>query len=95
MALLVVVALAVRPDMRVGRSDGALMVMIGCFDLTANALYAVATTLGLLSVVSVLGSLYPVVTVIMATVFLHERIGAVQRLGSVLAIGGALMLAAG
>ena len=94
-AVLVLVALVVRPDMRVGRSDGALMVMIGCFDLTANALYAVATTVGLLSVVSVLGSLYPVITVILAAVFLHERIGAVQRLGSVLAIGGALMLAAG
>lgn len=94
-SVLAVVALMVRPEMRVGSSDGALMVMIGCFDLTANALYAVATTLGLLSVVSVLGSLYPVITVIMAAVFLHERIGAVQRLGSVLAIGGALMLAAG
>ncbi|MEA2347382.1 MAG: hypothetical protein QOG62_1169 [Thermoleophilaceae bacterium] len=94
-SMLVLVALLIRPDMRVGRGDGALIVMVGCFDLTANAIYAIATTLGLLSVVSVLGSLYPMITVLLAAIFLHERISLHQRVGSALAIGGAVMLAAG
>jgi drug/metabolite transporter (DMT)-like permease len=91
LALAVIVA---RPPMTVGRRDGITIMAIGCLDLTANALYAAATTEGLLSVVAVLGSLYPVMPVVLARIVLKERIGGMQRVGSALAIGGALLLAA-
>lgn len=91
LALAVVVA---RPDLHLGRRDGLTVMALGCADLTANALYAAATTEGLLSVVAVLGSLYPVMPVVLAWLILKERIGGIQRVGSALAIGGALMLAA-
>ena len=43
---------------------------MGLLDSSANALFALATTRGLLAVVSVLGSLYPVTTVLLAHVVL-------------------------
>lgn len=92
-----VLALAVavtRPDLGMGRRDTLTVMALGCADLSANALYAAATTEGLLSVVAVLGSLYPVMPVVLAWLILKERIAGTQRVGSVLAIGGALMLAA-
>jgi drug/metabolite transporter (DMT)-like permease len=93
-SVLALAVLVARPSMNVGRRDGLIVMGIGCLDLTANALYAIATTEGLLSVVAVLGSLYPLVPAVLAWLILKERISGVQRVGSVLAIGGALMLAA-
>jgi drug/metabolite transporter (DMT)-like permease len=92
-AVLAAAVLITRPDLRVGRRDGATIMGIGTLDLTANALYAAATTAGLLSVVAVLGSLYPLVPAVLAWLILKERIGGLQRVGSVLAVGGALLLA--
>jgi uncharacterized membrane protein len=47
-----------------------------------------------LSVVGVVGSLYPVLTVLLATVVLQERPNATQRLGTGAALAGALLIAA-
>ena len=47
----------------------------------ASASYFLATHEGLLSIVAVLASLYPAITVVLATVLLHERIGRWQLLG--------------
>ena len=49
--------------------------------MSANALFAFASGHGLLSLVSVLGSLYPVVTVLLAHVVLGERLTRTQRAG--------------
>ena len=64
-------------------------------DLTANALYAWGTTEGLLSVVAVLGSLYPVTTVLLARGVLGERIRRVQEVGVITALAGVVLIAAG
>ena len=69
--------------------------MIGVLDLGANGLYALATQEGLLSVVSVLGSLYPAVTVVLARIVLAERIARVQQVGVVLALAGVVAISAG
>jgi drug/metabolite transporter (DMT)-like permease len=61
------------------RAAGAL----GLLDAGANALFALALTEGLASTVSVIGSLYPVTTVILATVLLRERPRAIQAVGVV------------
>jgi drug/metabolite transporter (DMT)-like permease len=68
---------------------------VGVLDLGANALYAAATRQGLLAVVSVLGSLYPVATVLLARAFLAERVRRSQEIGVVAVLAGVALIAAG
>ncbi len=68
---------------------------LGALDLTANVLYAHATQETLLSVAAVLGSLHPVVTILMARAVLDERLRSVQVIGVVLAIAGVCLIAGG
>jgi drug/metabolite transporter (DMT)-like permease len=69
--------------------------LVGIADTSANLLFAVAATGGNLAVVGVLGSLYPVATVLLARWLLRERLSAGQRAGVVLALTGVGLLAAG
>jgi drug/metabolite transporter (DMT)-like permease len=94
-SLLVIATLVVRPSLP--RDGASLLVLaaVGLLDLGANGLYALATTHGLLSVVSVLGSLYPAVTVVLARFVLAERIARVQEVGVVLALAGVVAISAG
>lgn len=68
---------------------------VGVADLAATAFYGVATTLGALSIVAVIGSLYPVVTVLLARGLLKEQISRLQALGVALALAGVGMVSAG
>jgi drug/metabolite transporter (DMT)-like permease len=68
---------------------------VGCIDLLATSLIAIANTKGDLSVVSVLGGMYPVATVLLAAVVLHERVRRPQLAGIALALGGVAAVAAG
>jgi drug/metabolite transporter (DMT)-like permease len=72
-----------------------LLAVGGTLDCGATALYAVANTKGALSIVAVVGSLYPVMTVFLARVVLGERIRPVQRVGVVAALAGVAMIAGG
>jgi drug/metabolite transporter (DMT)-like permease len=58
-------------------------------------LFAAATQHGLLSIVAVLGSLYPVVTVALARLVLHEELRTSQWAGAAVTLGGAALIAAG
>jgi drug/metabolite transporter (DMT)-like permease len=88
--------LAVRRGGRLPRGrQVAALAAIGLLDLGANAAYNYATTIGELSIVAVGGSLYPVTTVLMASLVLGERVRGVQRGGVVVALGGVVLLAAG
>ncbi|HZB67103.1 MAG TPA: DMT family transporter [Ornithinibacter sp.] len=91
--ILVVVALLLRSAGGVTARELPALLAIGCGDLAANALFAVASSRGQVSVASVLGSLYPVVTTVLARVVLHERLRRVQQVGVVLAVGGAAVVA--
>ena len=71
------------------------LVAVGLADVTATALFGLASTRGLLAVISVLASLYPVVTVALARIVLGERLALSQRLGGAGAIAGAALVAAG
>jgi drug/metabolite transporter (DMT)-like permease len=68
---------------------------VGTIDLLATSLIAIANTKGDLSVVSVLGGMYPVMTVLLAAIVLHERVRGPQIIGIVLALGGVGAVAAG
>jgi drug/metabolite transporter (DMT)-like permease len=94
--LLGAAALYARPKLPQARGRVlAALLVIGVFDVTANSLYAVATTHGILPLVSVAGSLYAAVTVLLARFVLGERLGPSQRAGFVLAITGVALIAAG
>ena len=68
---------------------------VGALDNAANVMFAVAAGEGLLTLVSVLGSLYPVATVLLARWFLHERLARWQVVGVAAAFVGVAMIAAG
>jgi drug/metabolite transporter (DMT)-like permease len=85
-----------RPLRPLGGPRGlAPLVAMGTLDLSANGLYALATTHGLLSVVAVAASLYPLVTVLLARTLLRERVHRIQELGIATAVAGVVMMAAG
>lgn len=65
----------------------------GALDAAANGLYLLAVREGLLSVVSVLSSLYPASTVVLAWIVLRERFAPMQRVGLLLAIPAAALMA--
>jgi drug/metabolite transporter (DMT)-like permease len=94
-AMLLVAAALVRPSMRIDRGLLPVLVTIGCFDVLANSLFALATNHGLLSLVAVAGSLYAAVTVLLAWVVLGERLAPSQRTGVVVALAGVALIAAG
>jgi drug/metabolite transporter (DMT)-like permease len=94
-ALLAVVALAARSLGGVRGRDLPLLGLVGLLDGGANFAYAVASTLGLLSLVAVLASLYPAVTVVLARLVHHERMSRVQDAGIVAAVAGVALVAAG
>lgn len=71
-----------------------LALAIGVLDVIANAALLYAFHGGLLSVVSVIGSLYPAATVLLAMVLLGERIGGMQKVGMALALTAVAMIAA-
>jgi len=68
--------------------------LVGIADTGANLLFAYAATTGNLAVVGVLGSLYPVATVVLARWLLGERLSGGQNAGVVLALTGVGLLAA-
>jgi len=72
------------------------LVAIGFLDTGGNALFAAASSShGLLSVVSVLASLYPVVTVLLARLVLGERVQRTQDVGVLVTLAGVVLITAG
>ncbi len=86
-----ITVVARRPLVWPGRRVG-LVLLAGVLDTTANVLFAYASTLGNLGVVGVLGSLYPVATVLLARFVLAERLSGRQAAGVALALGGVALL---
>ena len=84
-----------RRSLRLTPGTTPMVAFAGTLDLTANALYLLAATRGLLSVVAVLGSLYPVSTVVLAVVFLKERLSVSQLVGVALATVAVALFALG
>jgi len=72
-----------------------VLIVIGVFDALANALFAIASTKGVLPVVAVGSSMYPAFTVALAHAVLGERLARLQWLGVILALAGVAMIAAG
>ena len=77
------------------RSDLPMLAAIGFTDAAANILFAFAAATGLLSIVSILGSLFPVATVILAWRVLKERLLSIQYVGIVCTLLGVVAITAG
>ncbi len=88
-----VAALLVRSVGGVRLRDLPGLALLGLGDVTANALLGISTTMGLLSISAVLSALYPVVTVALAAVILHERMKPIQLIGTALALLGVVLIA--
>jgi len=86
--VLVVIVLALRRPSPLTRDQVAPLVAVGALDIAANVMFAIALTVGMAAAVSVLGSLYPVATVILARAILHEQLTFSQRGGVAAALVG-------
>lgn len=90
-----IAALLLRPSAARLKPTLPILVAAGLFDTGANLLYGASARHGLISVVSVLGSLYPVVLVVLARVLLAERIARPQLAGVAVALAGVALISAG
>lgn len=70
-----------------------LAIVSGALDASANGIFQLATQRGLLAIVAVIGSLYPAATVMLARIFLHERLNRLQIIGVIAALAAAASLA--
>lgn len=78
-----------RRDPRPRARDLPPLLLLGALDVAATLAYALASRAGLVSLVAVLASTYPVVTVLLARRVHGERIRAVQGLGVLAVLAGA------
>lgn len=74
------------------RGSIAAITIAGCFDMGANIAFVIASRLYLLSVVSVVSSLYPAPTVLLGRFVFGERLTKTRIAGLVSAIAGVALL---
>lgn len=84
-----------RPLMKLSRTAVAPLLAVGALEVGAFTLFSVASTLGYLSLVSILSSIYPVFLLILARVFLHERLSRAQLAGVAATLLGVALIAVG
>ncbi|MGI9607191.1 MAG: EamA family transporter [Acidimicrobiales bacterium] len=87
------VVVAARPTARPTNTTIGWIVMTGILDTLSNVLFLYAVNIGELGVVSVLSSLYPASTAVLARVVLGERLSRVQLLGFALALTATTVIA--
>jgi drug/metabolite transporter (DMT)-like permease len=95
MVVVAVVLLVTRSPVRVSRPLVPALIGIGVLDVTGTICFGVSTTKGLISVVAVIASLFPVFVAFLARVTLHERLEPVQLAGAASAIGGVALISVG
>jgi len=93
--LVALTALALRSSVRISRRNTAYVSAVGLGDMLGNALFAASSAYGLVSVTSVLASLYPIVTVVLARVVLSERVDRGQEVGIAATLAGVVLISAG
>ncbi len=94
---LVLLALIVawRQPWRIHRTDVMRLGVVGLLDMAGNAAFIGAAQVGALAVASVLSSLYPVTTVLLAIALLHEHVSRSHVVGIVLTAVAIALIAAG
>jgi drug/metabolite transporter (DMT)-like permease len=80
------------------RPSGSLLpaiASVGVLDMAGNGAFILATQAGALAVAAVLSSLYPVTTVLLATLFLDEKVTRSHAVGIGLAVAAVACIAVG
>jgi drug/metabolite transporter (DMT)-like permease len=93
--LLFALVLALRSSLRIGRSALGVVALIGLTASAALVLFGYSARLGLISITAILASLYPIVTVLLAHIFVGERLRGAQLAGVALALSGVVLVTAG
>jgi drug/metabolite transporter (DMT)-like permease len=93
--LMLCVWAVVRRPVSVPARDLPAIAAVGVLDVGANLAFGAASTLGLLALVAVLGSLYPVATIVLARWLDGERLRQVQQVGVALVLVGVAAISAG
>lgn len=94
-ALVGIGAIAARVSLRPTRGTLVGIAAAGSFDLAANIFYLLSTREGLLTIVAVVTSMYPAMTVLLARIHLKERFTQLQTVGLVLAGAAITLIATG
>jgi drug/metabolite transporter (DMT)-like permease len=89
------VILVARRSWRLPRAVVPLALIVGAGDLAGNAFFVLAAQAGRLDVASVLSSLYPVTTIVLAAILLRERVTRVHGLGIAAAAAAIVLIAGG
>ena len=84
-----------RGEFSVGWRIWLMVALTGILDSSANVFFLFAMRFGSLTVVSVLTALYPLGTLILARIFLKEKIAKIQLAGVLLALSCSALLASG
>jgi len=92
---MLIVVVASRSGFGVRPAQVPFLLGIGVLDTIATGLFAIASTLGFLSVVSVIASLFPLGTIALARLALGERIQPHQNVGVAAALAGVALVALG
>ena len=94
-AVIVAAVTRARSSIRVEPLQVSALALIGVADMLGNLLFAAASSSGLVSITSVLASLYPVITVVLARIVLEERVARSQEVGIALTLAGVALISAG
>ena len=73
------------------REQWGIVILSGILDVTGNGFYALAARTGRLDVAAVLGALYPASTVLLAWIFLKEKISTIQAIGILCAFAAIIL----
>jgi drug/metabolite transporter (DMT)-like permease len=84
-----------RPTYHFTKSDVSTIVVIGLFDACGVVAFNMATTFGLVGIVSVIASLYPMMTIMLARIFLKENMNTFQKIGALGAMAGVALISGG
>ena len=93
--LMLVIVLAPRREKVPARQLGAVILAIGVLEVAAVVSLVIAFRHGTLAIASVLASLYPVTTVLLAAFVLHERLSRLQLTAVLLALGAVVLISTG
>lgn len=93
--LIVAIVVVGRQAWRADRRQLPAMTGVGVLDMAGNAAFILAVQAGSLAVAAVVSSLYPVMTVLLAALVLHERVTRSHAVGIVLAAAAIVCIAAG
>ncbi len=92
-AILVAIGLLKKVSLRPPLKIWYFLIYIGIFDMLGNLFFVLASRAGRLDVSSVLASLYPGATVVLAWIFLNEHISKWQRVGIACALVAIVLIA--